>query len=60
MLTLFYSLHGGIFYIFLDCVHDNKDFAKSRFAISRFCSIHFIVILDGVKKIIHYTKDFVI
>ena len=56
-----YSLHEGYFtYAFLDCVHDNKDFAKSRFIISRFCSIHFIVILDGLKKIVCYTEDFII
>ena len=32
-------------------------FIKSRLVISRFCSIHFIVILAGLKKIIRYTED---
>ena len=49
-----------ILHAFLDCVRDNEDFAKSRFVISRFCSIHFIVILDGLKKIVCYTEDFII
>ena len=42
-------------FAFLDSVHYNKDFVKSRF-----CSIHFIVILAGLMKIICYTEDFVI
>ena len=29
----------------------NEDFVKSNFVISRFCSIYFILILDGPKKI---------
>ena len=37
------------------CVRYNKDFVKSRF-----CSIHFTVILAGLKKIVRYTEDFVI
>ena len=45
---------------FLDCVRYNKDFVKLRFVILRFCSIHFIVILARLKKIVHYAKDFVI
>jgi len=39
----------------LDYVRYNKDIVKSRF-----CSIHFIVILAGPKKIVRYTEDFVI
>ena len=38
----------------LDCVRYNEDFVKSRF-----CSIHFIVILAGLKKIVPYSEDFV-
>ena len=44
---------------FLDCVPYNEDFIKSRLVIPRFCSIHFIVILAGLKKIVCYTEDFV-
>ena len=44
----------------LDCVHYNEDFVKSRFVISRFYSIHFTVILAGLKKLVRYTEDFVI
>ena len=32
-------------------------FVKSKFVISRFCSIHFIVILAGLKKIVRYAED---
>ena len=45
-------------FAFLDCVRYNKDFVKSMFIISRFCSTHFIVILGWLKKIVHYTEDF--
>ena len=44
----------------LDFVRYNNDFVKLRFVISRFCSIHFTVIMDGLKKIVRCTKDFVI
>jgi len=43
----------------LDCVCYNEDFVISRFDISRFYSIHFIVILAGLKKIVRYIEDFV-
>ena len=46
-------------YALLDCVRDNEDFAKSRFVISRFWSIHFILILARLKKIVRYTEDFI-
>ena len=36
----------------VDCVRYDEDFVKSRFVISRFCSIHFTVILAKLKKII--------
>ena len=39
----------------LDCVRYNEDFVKSRF-----CSIHFTVILAGLKKIVCYFEDFII
>ena len=43
----------------LDCVRYDEDFVVSRFFISRFCSIHFTVILAGLKNIVRYTEDFV-
>ena len=39
----------------VDCDRYNEDFVKSRF-----CFIHFIVILARLKKIVRYTEDFVI
>ena len=39
----------------VDCVRYNEDFVKSRF-----CSIHFTVILAGLKKIVCYIEDFII
>ena len=36
------------------------DFIKSRFVKARFCSKHFTVILARLKKVVCYTKDFVI
>ena len=46
----------------LNCVRYNEDFVipVSRFAISRFCSIHFTVTLAGLKNIVCYTEKFVI
>ena len=44
----------------VDCVYYNEDFVKKMFVISRFCSIHFIVILAWLKQIVRYTEDFVI
>ena len=44
----------------VDCVHYNEDFVKSRFVISRFCSIHFTVVLARLKKTVCNTEDFVI
>ena len=42
-------------FAFLNCVRYNEDFVKSRF-----CSIHFTVILAWLKKIFCYAEDFVI
>ena len=36
----------------VDCVRYNEDFVKSRL-----CSIHFTVILAGLKKIVRFTED---
>ena len=60
MLTFIRYMKVYFTYAFLDCVRGNEDFAKSRFIISRFCSIHFIVILEGLKKIVCYTEDLII
>ena len=49
MLTLIPHIEEYFTFAFLDCVRYNEYFAKSRFVISRFCSIHFIVILAGLK-----------
>ena len=38
----------------VDCVRYNEDFVKSKFY-----SIHFTVILAGLKKIVHYTEHLV-
>ena len=45
-------LYKGIFYIFffLDCVRYNEDLVKSRFLISRFCSMHLIVIFGRAEE----------
>ena len=40
----------------LDCVRYNEDFVISRFVKSRFCSIHFMVTLAGLKNIIRYIE----
>ena len=36
-----------------------EDYVKARFVKSSFCSINFTVILAWLKKIVRYTKDFV-
>ena len=52
----------GVYFMFgvLGCVCYVKDFVISRFIISRFRFIHFIVTLAGLKNIVCYTEDFVI
>ena len=48
----------GIHFAFglLDCAPYNEDFVKSRFVISKFCSIHFTVTLAGLKIIVRYIE----
>ena len=60
LLTFFRYI--GVYHTFgfLNCVRFNEDFVILRFIISKFCSIHFTVTLAGLKKIVRYTKDFVI
>ena len=60
MLTFIYYIKVHFTFVFLGCVRYNEDLVKSRFLISRFCSIHFIVILARLKKLVRYTKDLVI
>ena len=36
-----------------------EDYVKARIVKSSFCPIHFTVILAWLKKIVRYTKDFV-
>ena len=59
-LTFIHYIQVYFAFVFLDRAHYSKDFVKSRFIISRFCSIHFIVILAELKKVVRYTEDFVI
>ena len=55
--SLYYEVYLTI--ALLDCIRYNEDFVKSRFLKFRFCSIHFTVILAGLKKIVCYPEDFV-
>ena len=56
MMTFICFIGVGFTFAFLDCVRFNEDFVISRFAISRFCSIHFTVTLAGLKNIVCYTE----
>ena len=47
MLTFIHYIEVNVTFVLVDCVHYNEDFVKSRF-----CSIHFTVILAGLKKIV--------
>ena len=60
MLTFIRYIEVYFTFGLLDCVRYNVDFVKSRFVISRFYSIHFTVILAGLKKLVRYTEDFVL
>ena len=60
MLTFIPYIEVYFTFAFLDCVRYNEDFVKSRFVTSRFCSLHFIAILAGLKKIVRCTEDFVL
>ena len=55
MLTFLPYIEVNVMFALVDCVRYNEDFVKSRF-----CTIHFTVILAGSKKIVRYTEDFVI
>ena len=60
MLTFIRHIEVYSTFAFLDCVRYNEDFVHSRFVIIKVCSIHFIVIQTGLKKIVRYIEDFVI
>ena len=60
MLTFIPYIEVNFTFALVDCVRYSEDFEKSKLVKSRFCSIHFIVILAGLKKIVRYTEDFVI
>ena len=60
MLTFIRYIEVYFTFAFLDYVGYNEDFVKPRFVISRFCSLHFIAILAGLKKIVRCTEDFVL
>ena len=55
MLIFICYIEVNVMLALLDSVRYNEDFVKSRF-----CSIHFTVILAGLKKIVHYIEDFII
>ena len=60
MLTFIHYIKVNFTFSLMDCVHYIKDFIKLRFIKSRFCSINFTLILARLKKVVHYTEDFVI
>ena len=60
MLTFIRYIEVYFTFVFMDFVRYHEDFVKSRFVISRFFSMHFVVILAGLKKIVRYTDEFVI
>ena len=53
MLTFIRYIELNFTSALVDCVCCNEDFVKSRF-----CSIHFSIILAGLMKIVRYTEDF--
>ena len=60
MVTFIRYIEAHFTFGLVDFVRYNKDFVKWRFVKSRLCSIHFTVILVGLKKIVRYTENFVI
>ena len=54
MLTFIRYIEVNFTFVLVDRVRYHKDFVKSRF-----CSMHFTVILAGLKKIVRYPEDFV-
>ena len=60
MVTFIRYIQANFTFGLVDCVRYNEHFVKSRFVKSKFCSIHFTVILAGLKKTVRYTETFVI
>ena len=60
VMTFIRYIGVGFTFGVLDYVRYIEVFVISRFVMPRFCSIHFIVTLAGLKNIIRYTEDFVI
>ena len=60
MLTFIRYIEVYFTFAFLDCARYNEDFVKLGFVISRFCSIHFIANLAGLKKIVRYLEAMVV
>ena len=54
MLTFIRYIEVNFTFVLVDRVSYHEDFVKSRF-----CSMHFTVILAGLKKIVRYPEDFV-
>ena len=52
MLTFIRYIEVNFTFPLVDCVRYKEDFVKSR-------SIHFTVILAGLKKIVRYIEDYV-
>ena len=59
MLTFIRYIEVNFAFALVDSVRYNEDFVKTRLVISRFSSIHFNVILIGLKQIVRDTEDFV-
>ena len=55
MVTFIRYIEANFTFGLVDFVRYNVDFVKSRFS-----SIHFTVILAGLKKIVRYTENFVV
>ena len=53
MVTFIRYIEANFTFGLVDCARYNEDFVKSRF-----CSIHFTVILAELKKIVPYTENF--
>ena len=58
MLTFIRYIEVYFTFGLVDCVRYKEGFVISRFLISRFCSIHFALILAVLKRIVRYTEDF--
>ena len=56
MLTFIRYIEVNVTFALLDCVRYNEDFVKSRFVKPRYCSIHFTVILPGLKEIVRIPR----